>query len=214
MHYLKCINRFWDFNQKIHLGSTAITMYLYLLKIGYDKKHNGFKISDVAISKELGLTRKTVKSTKEKLKYFGLIQFETKNGSPCSYKLVLNYSFKLTFKDYEMKELPKTKQSVKKMKSSAIVDHKDLIPTDIPTFNEFLEYAKTLENYEFQLDSKLQVKYETWKKRGWRNGLNRSITNWKASLKSALPFIKKTDSNTLSLQSIPKIKNPKFQNGD
>ena len=80
MDYLELIRRLWDFNQKTTIGSTAITMYLYLLKIGYDKNSCDLQISDVVISKELGLTRKTIKSTKEKLENFGLIQFQTKRS--------------------------------------------------------------------------------------------------------------------------------------
>lgn len=39
-HYQELIQRFWDLNQKKHLGCNAIAMYLYLLKLGND--NNGF----------------------------------------------------------------------------------------------------------------------------------------------------------------------------
>lgn len=38
--YQELIQRFWDLNQKKHLGCNAIAMYLYLLKLGND--NNGF----------------------------------------------------------------------------------------------------------------------------------------------------------------------------
>ena len=86
---------------------------------------------------------------------------------------------------------------------------------NIPDFEEFMEYAKTLESYEVGLDSEIQSKYENWKNNGWRNGSDRLITNWKSSLKSALPFMKNTQNkDTLSIQSIPNIKRPKSQNGN
>ena len=73
MNYLELIYRFWDFNKKIQLGSTAIAMYLYLLQRSSENKCHGVTISDVALRKQLGLTRKTVKSTKEKLEKIGPI---------------------------------------------------------------------------------------------------------------------------------------------
>lgn len=66
-------------------------MYLYLLKIGSDNDSCDFQISDVVISIELGVTRKTVKSTKEKLRNLGLIQYEAKSGLACKYRLIGDY---------------------------------------------------------------------------------------------------------------------------
>ncbi|MET2743972.1 hypothetical protein ABXT13_13290, partial [Staphylococcus caprae] len=60
------------------------------MKTGKENDAYDFKVSDVVLSKELGLTRQTVKSTKEKLQDFGLIQFQTQNGVSGSYRLILN----------------------------------------------------------------------------------------------------------------------------
>jgi biotin operon repressor len=89
------IQRFWDFNKTAKISPTEISLYFYLLKIGYENERYDFKISDVELGKELGLTRKTIKSTKEKLKNLGLIQFQSKNGLPSHYRLLLNYSFEI-----------------------------------------------------------------------------------------------------------------------
>ena len=86
MYYLELIQRFWDFNKKAKVSPTEVLLYFYLLKIGYENERYDFKISDVELGKELGLTRKTIKSTKEKLKNLGLIQFQSKNGLPCHYR--------------------------------------------------------------------------------------------------------------------------------
>lgn len=95
MYYLELIQRFWNFNQKTHIGPTAIAMYLYLLKTANDNDAYDFQISDVVVSNELGLTRKTAKYTKEKLRDLGLIRFEAKNGFPCNYRLILNYPLEI-----------------------------------------------------------------------------------------------------------------------
>lgn len=214
MYYFELIHRFWDFNHKNQIGSTGISMYLYLLKIGYDNNRYDCHISDVAVSKELGLTRKTVKSTKEKLKKFGLIEFQTKNGFPCYYRLLLDYPLQIAE--------PEKREKVRIEKKSVSSDSEDIeIPSqqqpsppvinqkNIPTFNEFFEYAQTLKTYESDLDSVIKNKYETWIMNGWQNNSNRPITNWKSSLKSILPYMKNTDEDPqLSVSSIPNIRRP------
>lgn len=213
MYYLELIQRFWDFNQRIPIGSTGISMYLYLLKNGYENDRYDFQISDVLISKELGLTRKTVKATKEKLKNLGLIQFQTKNGIPCSYKLVLDYPLNISEPKIVKKKEFKTEQSSQKIKKPSTPIPSVSSIQNVPSLEELIEYAKTLDNYEVELDSKIQSKYENWKNNGWKNTYDRPITNWKSTLKSTLPYLKNTpESESLSLQSIPNIKRPKSQN--
>ena len=77
-HYKELIQRFWDLNQKKHLGCNAIAMYLYLLKLGNDNKGYDIIVSDVDVSKVLGLARNTIKPTKEKLGSIGLIKYKNK----------------------------------------------------------------------------------------------------------------------------------------
>ena len=255
MDYLELIQRLWDFNQKTTIGSTAITMYLYLLKIGYDKNSCDLQISDVVISKELGLTRKTIKSTKEKLENFGLIQFQTKNGVSSNYRLVVDYSLPFSDSESIKKEEFKTENFFQKIENPEILSKENTpiqdfpknisqnanqedeinslktiqssptqqqqqqispaieIAKNIPSLDEFMEYAKTIETYEPYLDSEIKSRYEDWKNNNWRNGSDRPITNWKSSLKSSLPFMKnQMERHQLSLQSIPYIKRPKSQN--
>jgi hypothetical protein len=95
MHYLELMRRFWDFNQKTSIGPTGISMYLYLLKIGSDNDSCDFQISDVVISIELGVTRKTVKSTKEKLRNLGLIKYQTTSGLASKYRLIGDYPLQI-----------------------------------------------------------------------------------------------------------------------
>ena len=213
MYYLELIQRFWDFNHRIPIGSTGISMYLYLLKNGYENDRYDFQISDILIGKELGLTRKTVKATKEKLKNLELIQFQTKNGIPCSYRLVLDYPLNISEPTILKKKEFKTEQSSQEIKKTSTPIPSGSFIQNIPSIEELVEYAKTLDNYEVELDSKIQSKYEKWKNNGWKNSSDRPITNWKSTLKSTLPYLKNaTEGESLSLQSIPNIKRPKSQN--
>ena len=247
MYYLELIERFWDFNKKAKVSPTEISLYFYLLKIGYENERYDFKISDVELGKELGLTRKTIKSTKEKLKNLGLVQFQSKNGFPCHYRLVLNYSFEIEYeksikneestivekdqnrefleifesilsaqnsveaiKEIEINsDVKASSESPEKQKLEQVQVQKNLKNSKIPSLDEFIEYAKSLEGYEPELELSISEKYESWKNNGWKNTSNRPISNWKSTLKSTLPYLKNTNGeNSLSLQDIPNIKRP------
>ena len=252
MYYLELIQRFWDFNKTAKISPTEISLYFYLLKMGYENDRYDFKISDVELGKELGLTRKTIRSTKEKLKKLGLIQFQPKNGLPRHYRLVLNYSFEIEsekickteginakksqepkileifeniFSAQSTLEIEKEVEINKDVKSSSEIpkqqkqkleleqrqeqEQQNLKNSKIPSLDEFIEYAKSLEGYEAELDLNISKKYESWINNGWKNTSNRPISNWKSTLKSTLPYLKNTSGeNSLSLQDIPNIKRP------
>jgi len=188
---------------------------LFLLKTGYDKDRY-FHISDVAISKALGLTRKTIKSTKEKLEKFGLIEFKSQNGIPGYYRLLLSYPLQIA-EPIKVEKVNIEKNAVfpRTEKIEVLtslqqlvleVDHKK-----IPSYEEFIEYAKTLETYDTELELRVKKKYEDWLRKGWRNNSNRPLTNWKSSIKSILPYMKnRNHEHQLSLSVIPSIERPKI----
>lgn len=229
MYYLELIQKFWNFNQKVKLNTTAIAMYLYLLKLGHDENRYDVCISDIKMSNALGITRKTVKPTKEKLRNLGLILFENRNGLPCSYRLLLNYSLEcidqekqnlkgINKSQTEIIENIENSQSVSlpiqnSLKISVLKDEilhntkPKHFKSNQPSWEEFIEYAQTLENYNSQLDFSIEEKYKSWKNNGWRNTSNLPITNWKSTLKSTLPYLLNLKENSpFSLQDIPNIK--------
>lgn len=236
MYYLELIERFWIFNEKAKPGSTAIAMYLYLLKTAKASDDYDFKVSDVVLSKELGLTRPTVKRTKEKLRDLGLIRFQTKNGASGSYRLILSYPLESSapekIKSSEIQMTPSFKELVddlnldllnpgvespssnidQKIKVSSIQPANEKIK--IPELEEFLAYARTLAAYQAELDELIKDKYHSWKDSGWKNNSDRLITNWRSSLKSTLPFLKNAaHDDQLTIQTIPDIKRPKSNFG-
>lgn len=201
MYYLELIQRLWLFNERNHLGATAISVYLYLLKTGYKDSRYDFSLSDVAISKDLGLTRRTVKSIKEKLCSFGLIKCQTRNGLPGSYRLILDYPVPAS----DEKVLEKPLGIIRPSPAAGEVYSNRIIPP-LP---DFCAYAQTLQGYSPQLDFILKEKYEHWVRKGWKNNSSRPITDWKSTLKSTLPFLKNaTEISNLDLTRIPTVKHP------
>ena len=234
MYYLELIDRFWDFNQKARLGSSAISIYLHLLKLGKDNDSYKVVISDVALGNALGITRKTIRPTKEKLRELGLIEFESKSGVPCSYRILLNYSFDIPIAEkvetektakvpsLEIVEKQKTLKrddssdevvpKISKSSDKVSIDDTSKIEKSIvvPKFDEFIEFARTLEGYQPLLDSVIEEKYHSWIENEWRNSSGRPISNWKSSLKSILPYLKNSQIDiAISVDSIPSIKRPK-----
>ena len=234
MYYLELIDRFWDFNQKARLGSVAISMYLHLLKLGRDRDDYKVVISDVALGNALGITRKTVKPTKDKLRELGLIEFESKSGVPCSYRILLNYSFDIpksektetekiekvpSLEIVEKQETLKRNNSsdevvpkISKSNDKVSITHTSKISKSkiIPELEEFIQFATTLEDYQPLLDSVIEEKYHSWLENDWRNSSGRPISNWKSSLKSILPYLKNSKKDdAVSVTSIPNIKRPK-----
>ena len=232
MNYLDLLHKFWDYNQNEPLGITSIAIYLFLLE-NWDKNNaNDFKVSDVTISDELGITRKTVKATKEKLRNCGLIYYETQNGLPSYYRIILDYTSlrkgekpkkdvaernqkpietKEKSKPYSPEESPVeepkivTPPSQEPVKPNVITDNKV-----IPTLTEIIDYATTLPNYDPSLDTRIQDRYKSWVNNGWRTMQDKPIKEWKPLLKTTVNyFVNPPKNGTLTLDSIPNIKVPK-----
>lgn len=230
MYYLELIQRFWNFNQKIRFGSSTIVIYLYLLKLANDENGYTIIISDIAMSNILGLTRKTIKSCKEKLRSLGLIQYETKNGCPCFYRLMVDYNIEIaesvignkdelkSISDINIIEkcnhslvihnIPSVIEKKEKNDDKSLKNHFELY--EIPSLEMFIEYAQSLDLYDASLDVKIKEKYFSWVGNNWKNTSNRPISNWKLSLKNTLPYLKDmTNFKDCFLESIPDIKRPK-----
>jgi hypothetical protein len=77
---------------------------------------------------------------------------------------------------------------------------------------EFTQYAKTLDNYVPELDILIKEKYDSWLGNEWKNGYDKPITNWKSSIKKAMPLLKselQSSSTAFQKISLPTIKRPK-----
>ncbi|MEE9451062.1 MAG: DUF4373 domain-containing protein [Ignavibacteriaceae bacterium] len=62
---------------------------------------------------------------------------------------------------------------------------------NIPDFEEFLIYAKTIEIYHSSFDFQIKTKYDTWVDDKWKTGVGKKIINWKNTLRSTMPYFQK-----------------------
>lgn len=227
-NYTELTNRIWKFNESRSLGLAALSVYFYLLKIGLERRYNKFSVSDSHMSRELKMTRKTVKVCKEKLRLFGIICYQSRNGVPSNFQLISDYPLifndalhkmkidlkPLTFKktkDLPIESAPNKVQPELKTRQSTIQNERI---NDIPTIEEFLKHAKSLDSYNDQLIFEVKIKYENWVNNGWKNNFDRPITNWKSALKNTIPYLKNNVQDDQKLNSkIPNITRVNIDNG-
>lgn len=198
MKYFDLISNFWKFNKINTVGASAVSLYNFLIYKWYENKNSEFKLSDNEITRNLHLTYKTIRTARINLSKNGLIKFQTRNGLPCSYNILQEYEINID-KEVINSKKKKVKESVsknRKLSEKKIVKQEILENVNaekendnIPTAEEFLEYAKTLEYYTADLDSKILEKYKIWKLNKWRRESDRPITSWEKNLKSVLPYL-------------------------
>lgn len=221
MKYLSAIENFWKINQTQSLGSTAIAMYFFLLKVWEDNKQKDFKLSDIQLAKNIEVARQTIKPTRNKLSESGLIIFNAKNGSACRYSILENPQNHFIPKEKVRKRI-RVKSNVPQKEKILDDDlYKIPIPNSIkeeelfyndkiPSIEEFLDFAKNLQSYNENLDYLIEEKYKIWKENSWKNAYGRPIANWKTLLKSSMPYLKNASISSPEKPKIPIVERPKI----
>ncbi|SHK68696.1 winged helix-turn-helix domain-containing protein [Epilithonimonas mollis] len=235
MYYVELINRFWIFSERVKPGTAAISLYLYLLNIAKENDSYQFRISDVEVGKRLGLSRATIKTARKKLRNLGVVHYETFNGLPASYRLILNYPIEEvkcdeTTNDFRHPIVFNNEDEIRfqnevqnKSEAGDTNNNQDAAPGSLEPFREkrmvpdlqkFLEYARSLDAYSPELDELIIAKYSGWLVNDWKSDSGRVITNWHTSLKNVLPFLKTgVKDSQLSIDKIPDIRHPKENPG-
>lgn len=205
------VNRFWEYYFKNKLGSNSISMFFYLLDVFEKNRKKTFCLSDGKLSEGLSVSRNTVKSVRQKLVDLELIQVFSQNGKSPRYIILEKIDNSVMNEIISVADHKKGKDSAileeiivaeKKISEDPKIEIKS--NATIPPVEEFLNFAKTLSNYDESLNLLIEKKYKQWKDIGWKNAQNRPITDWKVSLKAAIPFLKNDEKDKI----IPSIKRP------
>ena len=213
MNYTELTTKFWSINEKSPLGASAIALYFFLLEKCRQNDGKDFTISDNAISQKLSLTRPTINALKSKLRNVGLIQYQTRNGVPSIYRIITDISFLLQESEpfKKMIESPIINDIQPKILEEKTIHTSTRENINIPSLDEFMNFAKSLEIYDETMDFAIKSKYESWRDNGWVNGLGIPINKWQNNLKNTLPHLKTSKKKLSGLQpnNIPTIKRPK-----
>ena len=86
------------------------------------------------------------------------------------------------------KDMDKDKVMVK---DKVKVKEQEKEKNNVPVFDDFLIYAKTLKIYHSSFDFQIEAKYNAWNESGWKDGNNKKISNWKIKLQNTMPYFKK-----------------------
>lgn len=218
--YLNLIDNFWKINDSNKFSSSTAFIYFHLLSTWKEKEFsNSFECSDNDIEKKLNISRKTIRNSKDFLRNKGLIKFKINKGLTTQYQIeldiidakpIIKTNLQKLLSDNEEKQPINAeieKQPVKKVPQKKAKKQTQPFKVNIPTIEEFLAFAKTIEIYKPDFDFQIKTKYEQWKDNGWKNGHNRHILNWKTSLKSTMPYF--AEKNKPKDLSIPTINKPK-----
>lgn len=79
---------------------------------------------------------------------------------------------------------------------------------NIPAWDDFFEYTKTLPIYKTGLDYSIRAKYNSWVSDGWKDGNGNKIINWKTKIQNTLPHLKEVRNETPQ----PQVLNPYSKN--
>ena len=201
---LNLFEKIFDLNSKNKIGANTIAVFTFILYQCEDLQKE-VVLSDYQIARELGLSRQTIITAKNKLKLLGVLDYSRNRGFPNRFILKGIELQKTASKNAEIKEIS-IEEPVQNSEPNIDENHSF---SKYPNLKQFMDFAKTLENYSEKLDDVLIEKFHQWEEADWKNGSGRPILDWQIVLKKNLTILE------LSLLSeevhkIPNIKRPKL----
>lgn len=166
----KDFEEFWIINENAPLGANAIALYFFLLHHWEKNKHHEFSISEYEISKKLKISRPTISMARKVLVAVNLISCTAIKGHPTLFSI---------------------KNSIDLLKQNNVEFSKIEISEpnrSYPTFEEFMEYAKTLVGYSDSHVDVIRKQYEKYGNNNWKGKLGEEI-DWRKSFKMQFPFL-------------------------
>lgn len=203
---LNLFEKIFELNSNSKIGATTITVFTFILYKCEDPQKE-IVLSDYEMARELGLSRQTVITAKNKLKLLGLLDYQRNPGFPN--RFILNGN-----------EFPNEKLEIKDIKDIPIKnlnrnpEPKNVVSNPLskhPTLMQFMDFAKTLNDYSEKLDDVLIRKFHQWENSDWKNAIGKPILNWQTVLeKNMIMFDSHRSIKNNSLANIPNIKRPKL----
>ena len=197
--------KIFELNSKNKIGATTITVFTFILYKCKDPQKE-IVLSDYEMASELGLSRQTVITAKNKLKLLGLLDYQRNPGFPNRFILSGNEFPNEKPTIIEIKEIPvENLQRIPEPKNIAPISF-----SKFPTLEQFMDFAKTLKDYSEKLDDLLIQKFHQWENSDWKNSLGKPILNWRSVLEKNLMMLEiSLPKENETRYKIPNIKRPK-----
>jgi len=197
--------KIFDLNSKNKIGANAIVVFTFILYKCEDLRKE-IELSDYQMARELGLSRQTVITAKNKLKLLGLLDYNRNRGFPNRFILKGNDSHNIIAKAEIKEDFIKELDQI--VEPEIIVDNSH---SKYPSLKQFMDFAKTLKDYSEMLDDLLIQKFHKWEEADWKNSLGRPILNWQSTLEKNMNTLEFSNSyKSSSLSNLPIIKRPKL----
>ena len=204
---LNLFEKIFDLNSKNKIGANTIAVFTFILYQCEDLQKE-IVLSDYQMARELGLSRQTIITAKNKLKLLGVLDYSRNRGFPNRFILKGNELQKTASKNAEIKEIS---IEVTVQNSEPNIDENNSF-SKYPNLKQFMDFAKTLDGYSEKLDDALIKKFHQWEKADWKNGIGRPIFDWQIVLKNNLIMLELSSlsKEDISPYKIPNIKRPKL----
>ena len=197
--------KIFELNSKNKIGANTITVFTFIL-YKCDDVQKEIVLSDYEMARELGLSRQTIITAKNKLKLSGILNCERNRGFPNRFTFNENYRLKELPKINEIKEI--LDEELFRIPEPKIVLNNSV--SKFPTLNQFMDFAKTSKDHSEKLDDLLIHKFHKWEKADWKNAIGRPILDWQSVLEKNVIMIELSLSpENISAHNIPNIKRPK-----
>ena len=204
---LNLFEKIFDLNSKNKIGANTIAVFTFILYQCEDLQKE-IVLSDYQMARELGLSRQTIITAKNKLKLLGILDYSRNRGFPNRFILKGIELQKTASKNAEIKEIS---IEVTVQNSEPNIDENNSF-SKYPNLKQFMDFAKTLDGYSEKLDDALIKKFHQWEKADWKNGIGRPIFDWQIVLKNNLIMLELSSlsKEEISPYKIPNIKRPKL----
>ena len=204
---LNLFEKIFDLNSKNKIGANTIAVFTFILYQCEDLQKE-IVLSDYQMARELGLSRQTIITAKNKLKLLGLLEYNRNRGFPNRFILKGVELLKTAPKKEEIKDIS-IEESVQDSEPNVDANHSF---SKYPNLKQFMDFAKTLDDYSEKLDDVLIEKFHQWERADWKNGLGRRILDWQIVLKKNLTMLElfSISKEDISIHKIPNIKRPKL----
>ena len=198
--------KIFDLNSKNKIGANTIVVFTFILYKCEDLRKE-IELSDYQMARELGLSRQTIITAKNKLKVLGLLDYNRNRGFPNRFILKGNQLPQVAPKTLETMEDP-IKELDQFLESTIVGENSS---SKYPSLKQFMDFAKTLKDYSEKLDDLLIQKFQKWEEADWKNSLGRPILNWQSTLEKNMNTLEFSHSyKSSSLSNLPIIKRPKL----
>lgn len=180
----------WCFENPEKISTNHTALYFYIIdhcnRLGWKEK---FGLPSEMAKEAIGIkSYKTYIKALNDLIDWGFIKLIQKSSNQYTANIIAIVNFT------KASTKASTKANPKQVQSKDTINKQETNKLNIPTYDEFLQYA--IQQVPTINKEDVRLKYEAWKVNGWADGNDKKIKNWKSKLTNTLPYLRKNEKST------------------